>query len=59
MILLTLPLCIYLKGKVRTEARRMGEFAAREQGKPTNEIIGFRTSTAIITWVSKLRKHRS
>src|SRR5215510_2407932 len=53
MILLTLPLRIYLKWKVKTEVRRMGEFVAREQGRPSGEGVGFTMSTAKITWVSK------
>jgi hypothetical protein len=53
MILLTLPLRIYLKWKVKTEVRRMGEFVARELGKPSDEGVGFRMSTAKITWSSK------
>src|SRR5262245_21234935 len=53
MILLTLPLRIYLKWKVKTEVRRMGEYVAREQGRPSGEGVGFRMSTAKITWVSK------
>lgn len=53
MILLTLPLRIYLKWKVKTEVRRMGEFVARERGMPSSEGVGFRMSAAKITWVSK------
>jgi hypothetical protein len=53
MILLTFPLRIYLKWKVKTEVRRMGEFVARERGRPSNEGVGFRMSTAKITWSSK------
>jgi hypothetical protein len=53
MILLTLPLRTYLKWKVKTEVRRMGEFVARELGKPSDEGVGFRMSTAKITWGSK------
>ncbi len=52
MILLALPLRIYLKWKVRTEVRRIGEFVARERGRPTTEGLGFRASTAIIKWSS-------
>jgi len=54
MILLAFPLRIYLKWKVKTEVRRMGEFVAREQGRPSNEGVGVRMSTAKITWVLKL-----
>jgi hypothetical protein len=50
MILLALPLRIYLKWKVKTEVRRMGEFVARERGRPSGEGVGFRMSTAKITW---------
>ena len=50
MILLALPLRIYLKWKVKTEIRRMGEFVARERGRPSREGVGFRMSTAKITW---------
>jgi hypothetical protein len=53
MILLTLPLRIYLKWKVKAEVRRMGEFVARERGRPSNEGVGFITSTARISWGSK------
>lgn len=53
IILLTLPLRIYLKWKVKTELRRLGEFVAREMGKPSGEGIGFRMSTAKITWFSE------
>jgi hypothetical protein len=53
MILLTLPLLIYLKWKVKTEVRRMGEFVARERGRPSDEGVGFRTSSAKITWFSR------
>jgi hypothetical protein len=53
MILLTLPLRIYLKWKVKTEVRRMGEFVARERGRPSDEGVGFRTSSAKITWFSR------
>src|SRR5262245_60089552 len=53
MILLALPLRIYLKWKVKTEVRRMGEFVARERGRPSSEGVGFRMSTAKITWGSK------
>jgi hypothetical protein len=53
MILLTFPLRIYLKWKVKTEVRRMGEFVARERGRPSGEGVGFRMSAAKITWVSK------
>jgi hypothetical protein len=53
MILLTLPLRIYLKWKVKTEVRKMGEFVARERGRPSDEGVGFRTSIAKITWGSK------
>jgi hypothetical protein len=53
MILLTFPLRIYLKWKVKTEVRRMGEFVARERGRPSSEGVGFRMSTAKITWSSK------
>jgi hypothetical protein len=53
MILLALPLRIYLKWKVKTEVRRMGEFVARERGRPLSEGVGFRMSTAKITWVLK------
>lgn len=53
MILLALPLRIYLKWKVKTEVRRMGEFVACEIGKPSGEGIGFRMSTAKITWALK------
>jgi hypothetical protein len=53
MILLTLPLRIYLKWKVKTEVRRMGEFVARERGRPSDEGVGFRTSSAKITWDSR------
>jgi len=49
MILLTLPLRIYLKWKVKTEVRRMGEFVARERGRPSSEGVGYRMSTAKIT----------
>jgi hypothetical protein len=52
MILLILPLRIYLKWKVKAEVRRMGEFVARERGRPPEEGIGFIMSTAKITWVS-------
>jgi hypothetical protein len=50
MIFLALPLRIYLKWKVRTEVRRMGEFVARERGRPSNEGIGYRMSIAKISW---------
>jgi hypothetical protein len=50
MILLALPLRIYLKWKVKTEVRRMGEFVARERGRPSGEGVGYRMSTAKITW---------
>jgi hypothetical protein len=50
---LTFPLRIYLKWKVKTEVRRMGEFVARERGRPSGEGVGFRMSAAKITWVSK------
>jgi hypothetical protein len=53
MILLIFPLRIYLKWKVKAEVRRMGEFVARERGRPPEEGIGFIMSTAKITWVSK------
>jgi hypothetical protein len=53
MILLALPLRIYLKWKVKTEVRRMGEFVARERGRPSDEGVGFRTSSAKITWDSR------
>jgi hypothetical protein len=53
MILFTLPLRIYLKWKVKAEVRRMGEFVAIERGRPSEEGVGFRTSTAKITWISK------
>jgi hypothetical protein len=53
MILLILPLRIYLKWKVKAEVRRMGEFVARERGRPPEEGIGFIMSTAKITWSSK------
>jgi len=56
MILLALPLRIYLKWKVKTEVRRMGEFVARERGRPSGEGVGFRMSSAKITWVSKKRE---
>jgi hypothetical protein len=56
MILLTLPLRIYLKWKVKTEVRRMGEFVARERGRPSKEGVGFRMSTAKITWFQS-KKH--
>jgi hypothetical protein len=52
MILLTLPLRIYLKWKVKAEVRRMGEFVARERGRPSAEGVGFIESTAKITWGS-------
>lgn len=55
MILLAFPLRIYLKWKVKTEVRRMGEFVAREQGRPSREGVGFRMSTALITWTSKAK----
>jgi len=55
MILFALPLRIYLKWKVKTEVRRMGEFVAREQGGPPGEGVGFRMSTATITWISKTK----
>jgi hypothetical protein len=53
MILFTLPLRIYLKWKVKAEVRRMGEFVAVERGRPSKEGVGFRISTAKITWISK------
>jgi hypothetical protein len=56
MILFALPLRIYLKWKVKTEVRRMGEFVARERGRPSGEGVGFRMSSAKITWVSKKRE---
>jgi hypothetical protein len=59
MILLALPLKIYLKWKVKTEVRRMGEFVARERGRPSGEGVGFRTSSAKITWVSKKREGKT
>jgi hypothetical protein len=48
MILFALPLRIYLKWKVKTEVRRVGEFVAREQGKPAGEGVGFSAFTALI-----------
>jgi len=59
MILLALPLRIYLKWKVKTEVRRMGEFVARERGRPSGEGVGFRTSSAKIMWFSKKREGRT
>ena len=59
MILLTVPLRIYLKWKVKTEVRRMGEFVARERGRPSCEGVGFRTSSAKITWGSKKREGKT
>jgi len=56
MILLTFPLRIYLKWKVKTEVRRMGEFVARERGRPSGEGVGYRMSTAKITWGQR-KKH--
>ncbi|HEY6400343.1 MAG TPA: hypothetical protein VI479_02965 [Blastocatellia bacterium] len=53
MILLALPLWIYLKWKVKTEVCRMGEFVARELGRPSDEGVGFRMSTSKITWALK------
>jgi hypothetical protein len=53
MILLALPLRIYLKWKVKTEVCRMGEFVARELGRPPGEGVGFRISTSKITWALK------
>ena len=50
MILLAIPLRIYLKWKVKTEVRRMGEFVARERGRPSREGVGLRVSAAKITW---------
>jgi predicted phosphodiesterase len=46
------PLRIYLKWKVKAEVRRMGEFVAIERGRPSKEGVGFRTSTAKVTWIS-------
>jgi len=45
-----LPLRIYLKWKVKTEVRGMGEFVARERGRPSGEGVGFRMSSAKISW---------
>jgi hypothetical protein len=59
IILLALPLSIYLKWKVKTEVRRMGEFVARERGRPSGEGVGFRMSSAKITWVSKKREGKT
>jgi hypothetical protein len=53
MVLLALPLRIYLKWKVKTEVRRIGEFVAHERGRPSDEGVGVRMSTAKITWVLK------
>jgi hypothetical protein len=53
MILLALPLRIYLKWKVKAEVCRMGEFVARERGRPSCEGVGFRMSTSKITWAFK------
>jgi hypothetical protein len=50
MILLALPLRVYLKWKVKTEVRRIGEFVARERGRPLCEGVGYRMSTAKIAW---------
>jgi hypothetical protein len=50
---------IYLKWKVKTEVRRMGEFVARERGRPSGEGVGFRMSSAKITWGSKKREGKT
>jgi hypothetical protein len=52
MIFLTIPLLIYLKWKVKAEVRRMGEFVARERGRPSEEGVGITSSRAKITLVS-------